>query len=123
MKKILLAAAACAVVLACSTKKSSAVNDDSYGYSQENPIKVGGVASGPANERKYLSNITGPNGEQVWYSRNGSCCAFESKNGMMGIGMLDIYSVTYDGKGDTVTLYINMYDSDVLRAPKGFILN
>lgn len=122
MKKFLVIIPVMLAVLACSSKKGTIVANDSYGYSQDNPIKVGGVNNGPVMERKYLNSLTGPNGEPVSFYRNGSCCPFETKNGFMGGGMLDIYSVTYEGKGDTVKLYINMYDSDKLMAPKGFIM-
>jgi hypothetical protein len=36
------------------------------------------------------------------------------------MGMLDKYQVTYQNKKDTVTLYINMYDKEPLKAPVGF---
>lgn len=39
---------------------------------------------------------------------------------MMGMAMLDNYRVTWEGSKDTVSIYINMYDSSVLKAPYGF---
>ncbi|ESU25071.1 hypothetical protein FSS13T_18600 [Flavobacterium saliperosum S13] len=36
------------------------------------------------------------------------------------MGMLDIYKITYEGKKDTLTLYLNMYDKEKLKAPLGF---
>ncbi|WP_205431296.1 2-dehydro-3-deoxyphosphooctonate aldolase [Flavobacterium arcticum] len=106
---------------ASTTSSSSKVVDDDYGYSENNPIKVGGPSNGPANERKYLYSLTGLNGEQVTFVRKGSCCHFESKNAF-GLGLLDVYEVQI--KGDTVkkTLYLNMYDKDKLYAPKGFLM-
>lgn len=94
----------------------------SYGLSPKNPVEVGGVkdASGPKNERRYLNALTGPNGEEVSYYRAGSCCPVKSKNGMMGKAMLDNYRVTWEGSKDTVSIYINMYDSGILKAPYGF---
>lgn len=94
--------------------------DQTYGYTEKNPIKVGGGENGPVNERKYLSSLTGPNGEKVTYLRNGSCCAFLTRNSPFGGGLLDIYSVTYEGKKDSVTIYVNMYDKATLKAPVGF---
>jgi hypothetical protein len=94
--------------------------DETYGYTERNPIKVGGVQSGPANERYYLNNLTGPNGETISFNRKGSCCAFDSPNGFMGKGLLDMYEVTYDGLSTPVILYLNMYDKGDLKAPKGF---
>ncbi|MEM8890374.1 MAG: 2-dehydro-3-deoxyphosphooctonate aldolase, partial [Bacteroidota bacterium] len=44
--------------------------DETYGYSEKNPIKVGGVdnSEGPKNERRYLNALAGPNGEEITYS-------------------------------------------------------
>jgi len=58
-------------------------------------------------------------GNNLSFYRVGSCCPFKTPNGPFG-GMLDIYAVYVEGKKDTVRLYINMYDTDKLYAPKGF---
>lgn len=97
--------------------------DKTYGYSPQNAIKVGmanGGNGGPANERSYLNGLLGPNGETVTYHRIGSCCPVESKNGMMGMAMLDKYEVTWSGADKPAILYINMYDPGKLMAPVGF---
>ncbi len=97
------------------------ISDDStYGYDQKNPIKVGGGASGPTNERRYLNALLGPNSESITYNRLGSCCATPSENGLMGYAMLDIYEIKYTGLEKPIRLYINMYDPGILKAPKGF---
>lgn len=135
MKQFLTTIFVCAFLLACSSNKTASSTssnrsftvtevskDETYGYTKENPIKVGGVknSSGPANERKYLNFLTGPNGEMINYYRAGSCCAFKTKNGFLGAGLLDIYKVVWEGSQDTLTLYLNMYDRAKLKAPKGF---
>lgn len=98
--------------------------DETYGYSKKNAVKVGGVDKnqGPLNERRYLNALTGPNGELVWYSRSGSCCPVESnsEHTLTGMALLDVYRVTWEGREDTVNLYINMYDYGEMKAPKGF---
>ena len=96
----------------------------SYGLSEKNPVEVGGVENreGPINERRYLNALAGPNGEKVTYYRAGSCCPVKSKNGFRGIAMLDNYRVTWEGSKDTVSIYINMYDYGVLKAPVGFTI-
>ncbi len=98
--------------------------DTTYDYTKENHIKVGGVKTmeGPLNERRFLNALAGPNGEAITYHREGSCCAIKSENGFNGIALLDIYSVTWEGTTDTVSLYINMYDADELKAPVGFTI-
>lgn len=101
-------------------------DDETYGYSKENPIMVGGVKTeeGPLNERRFLNALTGPKGEMVRYSRTGSCCPFKTPNGTFNnTGLLDRYEVTYEGLGKPVYIYINMYDFGELKAPKGFAIN
>lgn len=93
----------------------------SYGYTQKNPIKVGGVKDqeGPLNQRRFLNALAGPNGEPISYQRLGSCCAFKTKNGLMGEGMLDRYELVWEGLEKPLILYINMYDHDELKIPAG----
>lgn len=96
--------------------------DKTYGYTVENPIMVGKMGgSGPKNERRFLNALAGPNGEEISYHRIGSCCEFISKNGLLNdVGIMDKYAVTYEGLKEEIVLYINMYDSDVLKIPVGF---
>lgn len=127
MKKILLLFAL-AFAIACSSSKGgntpspSNSEESTYGYTEKNPIKVGGFTLGPQNVRNYFNSITGPNGEAVSFRREGSCCQFKTANSPFGMGMLDIYSISYAGKNDTIQLYLNLYDKATLKAPKGFIM-
>lgn len=97
-------------------------NDKTYGLSPKNPIEVGGAkdSQGPKNEWRYLNALSGPNGEAISYYRLESCCPVKSENGFMGSAMLDNYRVTWENSKDTVSIYINMYDSGKLKAPFGF---
>lgn len=95
-------------------------NDPTYGYTEGNPVKVGGVSEGPVNERRFLNALAGPNGERIAYRRRGSCCPFDTPNSPFSRGMLDAYEVFIDGKADPVIIYINMYDADELKIPVGF---
>lgn len=93
--------------------------DPTYGYSPQNAIKVG--ERSPANERRFLNALLGPNGEPVYYFRAGSCCSFKTPNGLFNnSGMMDNYSVYYEGSKDTVSIFINMYDEGNLMIPVGF---
>lgn len=141
MKKFSLIVATL-LFISCTTTKSTFVktklldnntfelieisNDASYGFSEKNPIQVGGVYSdeGPINERRFLNALSGPNGETITYHRAGSCCPIKSKNNPFGGNtvMLDNYRITWQGSKDTVSIYINMYDSGILKAPKGFTI-
>lgn len=98
--------------------------DSTYGFSNKNPIEVGGVDQkvGPLNERRFLNALSGPNGEKVTYYRAGNCCPIASKNGFNGVAILDNYRVTWEGSKDTVSIYINMYDYGELKAPVGFTI-
>lgn len=96
--------------------------DKTYGYEISNPVKVGGVhdSSGPLNQRRYLNALLGPNGEELVYSREGSCCSFKTPNGHFNnMGLLDIYRVSWTGSKDTLNIYINMYDKGDLKIPVG----
>jgi hypothetical protein len=137
--KYLIFIAMLAMSLSCSSSKQAGktklVNsqtflltevstDKTYGFSEKNPVEVGGAKNmeGPLNERRYLNALAGPNGEEVSYYRRGSCCPVKSDNGFMGTAMLDNYRVTWEGSTDTVSIYINMYDQGVLKAPVGFTI-
>ena len=111
-----------AELLDANTFKLIGVSDDgTYGYTEKNPIKVGGsVQGGAANERRYLNALLGPNGEKIEYVRRGSCCMFKTPNGISGTGLLDAYEVKYAGLDKPIVLYVNMYDYGYLKAPKGF---
>jgi hypothetical protein len=95
--------------------------DDSYGYTERNPIMVGGNSEGPKNERRFLNALSGPNGEKIEYHRIGSCCPFKTKNSAWG-GMLDKYEVKYEGLSKSLIMYFNMYDSDTLKVLVGLKL-
>ncbi len=85
--------------------------DDTYGYTQENPIKVGGDAfDGPPRERAFLDNLLGPNGESISYERTGSLA--------FGDTILDAFEIT--GLNKETILYIDEYSFTELQAPVGF---
>ncbi len=85
--------------------------DETYGYTEANPIRVGGDAfDGPSRERAYLDNLLGPNGEEITYERGGSFS--------FGDTILDTFTIT--GFGKTVTLYIDEYSYAAPMAPVGF---
>lgn len=87
--------------------------DPTYGYTQENPIKVGGDAfGGPPRERAFLDNLFGPNGEPITYERVGSLS--------FGDTILDSYTITYDGLDEPIALYLDEYSYEPVQAPVGF---
>ncbi|AWG22930.1 hypothetical protein FFWV33_16050 [Flavobacterium faecale] len=101
---------------------TESATDKTYGYTKENPIKVGGVKdkTGPKNERRFLNALFGPNDKMTTYFRAGSCCPFKSPNGFINnLGMLDRYRITEIGSKDTLDIFINMYDEGDLLVPQG----
>ncbi|MBY0536939.1 MAG: hypothetical protein K2P88_13905 [Chitinophagaceae bacterium] len=95
--------------------------DESYGYTESNPIRVGGPFSDAVkNEQRFLNALLGPDNQVVKYRRTGSCCPFKTPNGIMDGGLLDRYEITYEGLEKPIYLFVNMYDYEYLKAPKGF---
>ncbi|MCE1169346.1 MAG: tetratricopeptide repeat protein [Sphingobacteriia bacterium] len=88
--------------------------DDKYGFTKENPVKVGiGLSGGPANQKAYLNLLRDAQGKKISYTRLGSCCMYQTPNGFDGFGMLDIYEITYlneAGEAKKADVYITFYD-------------
>lgn len=94
-----------------SSTCTAIASDATYGYTKENPIKVGGDDfGGPPREREYLDNLAGPNGEKISYSRTGSI--------NFGNTILDAFVIR--GLSKEVTLYIDEYSFTEPQAPVGF---
>lgn len=88
--------------------------DKTYGYSQTNPIKVGGGDfEGPSRERAYLDHLNGPNNSQLTYDRQGSMDS--------GNTILDVFQIK--GSGFSAVLYIDEYNYSEPQAPVGFTCN
>jgi hypothetical protein len=98
---------------------TAAQEPSGYGYTPEDPIKVGG---GPQGEREYLRFLRGPEGQPLRFQRLGSCCGFSDPSLPLGGGLLDMYEVTYEGLEKPVTLFLDMYRREEPRAPSGFRL-
>lgn len=117
-----------------TTKKYSTVHpilrlvktadNDQYGFSSDQPIKVGsGPNGGPANQRAYLDLLRDAKGKPVGYKREGSCCGYDSPNGMFGVALVDIYEITYrneKGKIKKTNIYISFYDYEEPQILFGF---
>jgi hypothetical protein len=84
--------------------------DPGYGHSPKYPICTGGLS--PANERRFLNALAGPEGDSITYKREGSCCLEYGY-------VLDRYQLR-SLKGDSLaTLYLNMYLEEPLFCPIG----
>jgi hypothetical protein len=89
--------------------------DETYGVTAANPIRIGGGADGPAREQQYLTVLRGPTGQGLRYRRMGSMLAADR------VSMLDSYEVSYTGLPQRVRLYFDRSQADVPKAPKGWV--
>ncbi|MEC7523062.1 MAG: hypothetical protein VYE22_24505 [Myxococcota bacterium] len=87
-------------------------DDPTYGYTQANPIRVGGVSG--YHEERYLRGLWGPDGQPIRFERLGSCCPMPEG------GLLDALVVHYEGLGDPVVLFLDAYHTGPLYVPVGF---
>ncbi len=95
--------------------------DSSYGFTSENPVCVGGIKdeNAIAPTYYYMNALQGPNGEKIKFFRYGSCCSFDTPNGIIGNGgLLDRYGIYWEDS-DTLSLFINIYDEGNLFVPIG----
>jgi hypothetical protein len=99
--------------------------DPSYGFTEKDPIELGGFLRGTKYEGahvEYFNSLQGPNGEQVQVKRLGSCCSFEDASMPFGGGLLDMYELTYNGISQPMVIYVNLYKFVKPMAPIGFAL-
>lgn len=99
-------------------------SSDKYGFTEENPVKVGtGTEGGPSNQRAYLNLLRDAQGKTIKYQRLSSCCRHKSEYGLMGMAMLDKYEITYfneNGKEVKAVVYISFYDYEEPQILYGF---
>jgi len=85
-----------------------------YGYSELNPIKIGGGnLNGQKRIYEYLNNLRGPNDEVPTFQRI-EIFPFGDKT-------LDVYEITFNGSVSITTFLIDEYQYEELSAPMGFI--
>ena len=87
----------------------------SYGFKKKTNIKVGTIQ----NEYDFIYQLTGPNGEEVTAMRLGSGWAVKSKNAPFGKAQLDKWQIKYEGLDEPIILYLNGYDYEKPKCPKG----
>jgi tetratricopeptide (TPR) repeat protein len=95
-----------------------------YGFTEDDPVKVGnGPEGGPANQRAYMNLLRDKMGKGISYTRLGSCCQYKSENGLLGMGMLDIYEITYRNEKNEIEkskIYISFDDYEEPKILFGF---
>lgn len=96
--------------------------DRKYGYDEDYPVNLGflPIQAAEINVKRYFGALSGPNGEKLTYDRVDSCCPFPSAKNDMGAGIIDIYSVTWEGLKEPKRIHINLYEKGQVLAPNGF---
>lgn len=88
--------------------------DQTYGLTPEQAIQVGGSPLyGASRQRRYLDTLRGPEGQAITYKRVGQHRAADGT-------ILDRYDVTYAGLEKPITLFLDWYHFNPLKAPRGF---
>jgi len=92
-----------------------------YGFDKDYPINLGFglLRERESNKEFFLNALCGPNGEKIIYSHKGNCCPFPTDKSQLGGGMLDIYTIDWDGNTKPITIYINVYEKGKILIPFG----
>ena len=96
-------------------KNCELATDPDYGFSADAPIQVGSnqLSDGPERELIYLLTLRGPNGEEVFYTR-------QTPQFNQAGTIVDPYLVEYEGIKEPATLYFDLYNYAPLLVPLGF---
>lgn len=85
--------------------------DPTYGYTETNPIRVGGgVTGGETHAGVYFENLAGPDGHAIQFSHTGSI--------LSGDVTLEVYEVIVQDQ--TLIFYVDHFSPIQLQAPVGF---
>ncbi|WP_298223573.1 2-dehydro-3-deoxyphosphooctonate aldolase [Flavobacterium sp.] len=98
--------------------------DPKYGYDKDYPINVfyKNAKDENINQQRYLNALAGPKGEKITYKKIETCCPFPTKNTEMGVGLLDVYEITWEGQREPVRLHLNYLEKSTLMVPVGLTL-
>lgn len=100
---------------------TEAATDKKYGYDPDYPINVfhKDTRNETLNAHRFLNALTGPNGEEISFVLVETCCPFPSKRTEMGVGLLDVYEISWKGQAKPIHLYLNIYEKGYLFIPTG----
>jgi hypothetical protein len=95
--------------------------DPKYGYDKDYPINIfyKSTKDDSINQPRFLNALAGPAGEKIHYKKIENCCPFPTKRNEMGVGMLDIYEISWDGLKKPLRLYLNIYEKGDVKVPVG----
>jgi hypothetical protein len=99
--------------------------DSTYGYTPDNPIKVGqpnkkGRPNDPLNHATlYLNTLPAPGRKPIVYQLIGYCCDFHHPDAFAGIATLQVFQLRHPKWEAPRTLFLNVWESDTLYVPVG----
>ena len=98
--------------------------DKKYGYNKDYPVNIYYKSSknDSINQPRFLNALAGPNGEKVSYKKLPNCCPFPTKRNEMGVGLLDVYELTWEGQKKPLKIYLNIYEKGYVKVPLGLTL-
>ncbi len=98
--------------------------DSKYGYDKDYPINVfyKNAKDDSINQRRYLNALAGPKGETITYKKIETCCPFPTKNIEIGVGLLDVYEISWPGQKEPFILHLNYFERGPLMVPVGLTL-
>lgn len=96
--------------------------DKKYGYDADYPINVffRNSKDESRNIERFLRALSGPNNQEITFSKLESCCPFPTKGNSIGAGYIDVYEVRWSGQKKPVKLYFNIFEKGQLLVPIGF---
>ena len=86
--------------------------DPTYGFSPDNPIRIGGGPAAPQREAAYLGALVSATGQPLPFQPAGSQA--------FGDRMLDVYTLAGAPEGQPAALYFDPNSYEALFAPVGF---
>ncbi len=100
--------------------------DATYGYSSDNPVKLGGGGDkGTAQklQKLYLGLLLGPNGERVKTQSVGIGGAYRLPDKPEVWANVEKYRLRSKGLRGDLFIYLSAYDYDTLRIPQGLTID
>jgi hypothetical protein len=104
---------------------SETATDPGYGWRHDQPVMLGGWDEDPsgataaARQIRFLNSLWGPAGEIVFYERIGTCCPFEHIGAPLDKGMIDVYTLTWDGMPEPRQLFLDGFRTGPILLPSG----
>lgn len=94
--------------------------DPTYGFTPDNPIKLGGIPSRDMDFRiqSYFSRVITPEGLPIQWEPMRPCCPFHTPHGVGEEGMLEVYYITLPGQRRT-RFFVDHYEEGTVLTPVG----